>query len=331
MNFKKKLLILPFLLLTLAPSIVFAYSDKIILGGDNIGIKINSKNVMVVGFYKVEDSYIGEDAGLKVGDLITKINGREVSSIDEMISIINNEKEKEKLDITFERNNKVMSTVLELKKDSNGVYKTGLYVKDQINGIGTLTYIDPNTKIFGALGHEIIEKATMLKVEIKDGTIFKSEVTGINLSTNGSPGSKEAKFYSNDVYGTIKDNHESGIFGVYSDDFPNNDVIEVEEPDNVKLGSAKIRTVISGNTLKNYDIEIINIDKSNTTKNILFKITDKDLLKYTGGVVAGMSGSPIIQNDKIIGAVTHVVVNEPEKGYGIFITTMLKEGDKQND
>lgn len=331
MNFKKKLLILPFLLLTLAPSIVFAYSDKIILGGDNIGIKINSKNVMVVGFYKVEDSYIGEDAGLKVGDLITKINGREVSSIDEMISIINNEKEKEKLYITFERNNKVMSTVLELKKDSNGVYKTGLYVKDQINGIGTLTYIDPNTKIFGALGHEIIEKATMLKVEIKDGTIFKSEVTGINPSTNGSPGSKEAKFYSNDVYGTIKDNHESGIFGVYSDDFPNNDVIEVEEPDNVKLGSAKIRTVISGNTLKNYDIEIINIDKSNTTKNILFKITDKDLLKYTGGVVAGMSGSPIIQNDKIIGAVTHVVVNEPEKGYGIFITTMLKEGDKQND
>ena len=167
MNFKKKLLIFSFLFLTLTPSIVFAYSDKIILGGNNIGIKINSKNVMVVGFYKVDNTYIGEDAGLKVGDLITKINDREVSSIDEMISIINNDKEKEKLDITFKRNDKTMSTELELKKDNNGVYKTGLYVKDQINGIGTLTYIDPNTKVFGALGHEIIEKATMLKVEIK--------------------------------------------------------------------------------------------------------------------------------------------------------------------
>lgn len=331
MNFKKKLLILPFLLLTLAPSIVFAYSDKIILGGDNIGIRINSKNVMVVGFYKVEDSYIGEDAGLKVGDLITKINDKEVFSIDEMISIINTEKEKEKLNITFERNNKVMSTVLELKKDNNGVYKTGLYVKDQINGIGTLTYIDPNTRVFGALGHEIIEKSTMLKVEIKDGTIFKSEVTGVIPSTNGSPGSKEAKFYSDEIYGKINNNHESGIYGIYSDDFPKNDVIEVEEPDNVKLGNAKIRTVISGNNLKDYNIEIINIDKSNSTKNILFKITDKELLDYTGGVIAGMSGSPIIQNNKIIGAVTHVVVNEPDKGYGIFITTMLKEGDKQSD
>lgn len=331
MNFKKKLLIFSFLLLTLTPSIVFAYSDKVILGGDNIGIKINSKNVMVVGFYKVEDTYIGEDAGLKVGDLITKINDKDVSSIDEMISIINNDKEKEKLDITFIRNNKTLSTVLDLKKDNNGVYKTGIYVKDQINGIGTLTYIDPNTKVFGALGHEILEKATMQKVEIKDGTIFKSDVTGITPSTNGTPGSKEAKFYSNNIYGTIKDNHESGIFGLYSDALPNNNVIEVEEPGNVKLGKAQIRTVISGNDIKSYDIEIINIDKSNTTKNILFKITDDKLLEYTGGVVAGMSGSPIIQNDKIIGAVTHVVVNDPEKGYGIFITTMLEEGDKQSE
>lgn len=331
MNFKKKLLIFSFLLLTLTPSIVFAYSDKIILGGDNIGIKINSKNVMVVGFYKVEDKYIGEDAGLKVGDLITKINDKDISSIDEMISIINDDKEKEKLDITFIRNNKTMSTILELKKDNNGVYKTGLYVKDQINGIGTLTYIDPNTKVFGALGHEILEKTTMQKVEIKDGTIFKSDVTGITPSTKGNPGSKEAKFYSSNIYGTINSNYESGIYGIYSDDLPNNNVIEVEEPDNVKLGKAQIRTVISDNTIKNYDIEIININKSNSTKNILFKIVDQELLNYTGGVIAGMSGSPIIQNNKIIGAVTHVVVNEPEKGYGIFITTMLEEGDKQNE
>ena len=328
MNFKKKLQFTLILLLTLFPSIVFAYSDKIILGGENVGIKIHSKNVMIVGFYKVEDNYIGEDAGLKVGDLITKINDNNVSSIDQMISIINSQKELGKIKITFLRNNKEMETTLELKKDSNNVYKTGLYVKDQINGIGTLTYIDPNTKIFGALGHEIAEKSTLQKVEIKDGTIFNSEVTGITPSENGSPGSKEAKFYSDQIYGTITKNEVSGIFGTFSGSISSDNVIEVEEPDNVKLGKAQIRTVIEGNNIQNYDIEIININLNNPTKNILFKIIDQDLMSKTGGVVAGMSGSPIIQDNKIVGAVTHVVVNDPEKGYGIFITTMLEEGEK---
>lgn len=327
MNFKKKLLTF-FLLLTLYPSLVFAYSDKIILGGENVGINIHSKHVMVVGFYKVEDKYIGEEAGLKVGDLITKVNNINISSIDEMISIINKEKEKGNLNLTFLRNNKEMEATLELKKDSNNIYKTGLYVKDQINGIGTLTYIDPNTKIFGALGHEIAEKSTQQKVEIKAGTIFESEITGITPSENGTPGAKEAKFYSSNLFGTINKNEESGIFGTYTKETSNENIIEVAKKDEVKLGSAQIRTVLDKNIIKNYDIEIINIDKNNPTKNILFEITDEQLLSKTGGVVAGMSGSPIIQGDKIIGAVTHVVVNDTQKGYGIFITTMLEEGEK---
>ena len=327
MNFKKKLLTTFFLLFTLFPSIVFAYSDKIILGGENVGIQIHSKHVMIVGFYKVEDKYIGEDAGLKVGDLITKINNIKVSSIEEMVSIINKNKDIGPIKITFLRNNKEIETELELKKDKNGIYKTGLYVKDQINGIGTLTYIDPETNIYGALGHEITEKSTLQKVEIKDGTIFKSEITGITPSKNGTPGAKEAKFYSDVTLGSINKNEISGIFGVYTGNFSKETVIEVEESDNIKLGKAEIRIVISGSNIKNYEIEIIHINKSDATKNILFKITDEELLSKTGGVVAGMSGSPIIQDNKIIGAVTHVVVNEPEKGYGIFITTMLEEGE----
>lgn len=327
MNFKKKLPIYFLLLLTLFPSIVFAYSNKIILGGENIGIKINSKNVLVVGFYKVEDKYIGEDAGIKIGDAITKVNDIKVSSIDEMIKVIDRDKELGTIKLNILRDNQELTTSINIKKDSNDIYKTGLYVKDQINGIGTLTYIDPGTKIFGALGHEIAEKTTYKKIDIRDGIIFKSEITGINPSRDGNPGSKEAKFYSDIVYGNIKNNGESGIFGTYTDELSNN-VIEVEGPNNIKLGYAQIRTVISNNIVNNYNIEIISIDKNNTTKNILFKITDKELLEKTGGVVAGMSGSPIIQNNKIIGAVTHVVVNEPEKGYGIFITTMLKEGER---
>lgn len=329
MNFKKKLLTFSLLLFMLFPSIVFAYSNQIILGGENIGIKIHSRNVMVVGFYKVDDNYIGEDAGLKVGDLITKINDISVSSINEMVSVIDKYKEDGKVNLTFFRDSKEMTTTLELKKDNNQIYKTGLYVKDQVNGIGTLTYIDPSTKIFGALGHEIADKSTLKRIEIKDGTIFKSEVTGINQSKDGKPGEKEAKFFNDEVLGDIKLNEESGIFGAYNEELTNREVIGVAGPDNVVLGKAQIRTVINGTDIQNYDIEIVNIDKSNTTKNILFKITDDNLLSKTGGVVAGMSGSPIIQNNKIIGAVTHVVVNDTKKGYGIFITTMLEEGESR--
>lgn len=328
MNFKKKLLIFSFFLLTLFPSIVFAYSNEIILGGENIGIQVNSKYVMIVGFYKVEDRYVGSNAGLEVGDLIISINEQEVSSIEEMVSVIDNNKEEGKINISFLRNNKKMNTTLELIKDNNGVYKTGLYVKDQINGIGTLTYIDPTTKVYGALGHEIADKNTLKKIEIKDGTIFKSDVVGITPSKNGSPGSKEAKFYNNEIFGSINTNENNGIFGFYTSDLTNNSLIEVGNEEDISIGKAEIRTVVSSNTVKNYDIEIISINKKDATKNILFKITDKELLELTGGVVAGMSGSPIIQNNKIIGAVTHVVVNDTEKGYGIFITTMLEEGDR---
>lgn len=330
MNFKKRLLIL-FLLLSLFPSIVFAYSNNIILGGENIGIRVNTKYVMIVGFYKVNGRFIGEDAGLKVGDYITKINDKTVNSINEMIDIINTNINNEKIKIGFIRNNEEKFIELPLVKDNNGIYKTGLYVKDQVNGIGTLTYIDPSTKIFAALGHEIADKNTFKKVEIKDGYIYKSEITGIKPSKNGEPGSKEAKLDTDVLYGDILANEESGLFGKINENFISDNLIEVASSDSINLGKAVIRTVIKGHEIKNYDIEIIDIDYSNPTKNILFKITDNELLSKTGGVVAGMSGSPIVQNNKIIGAVTHVVVNEPEKGYGIFITTMLEEGDKKGN
>lgn len=328
MNFKKKLQIMFLLLIISVPSIVFAYSDYIIPGGENIGIKINSKYVTIVGFYKVEDSYIGEDAGFKIGDKITTIENENVTSIDSMIELVDKYKENTLIKVSLIRDNKTLTTNLIVKKDENGIYKTGLYVKDQINGIGTLTYIDPNTNIYGALGHEVADKTTLQKVEIKDGKIFKSEITGINPSKNREPGEKKAKLYMDEVLGNIKSNKESGIFGIFDESVSNKDAIAVGRPDDVELGKAVIRTVISGDKIGEYEIEILEIDKKNTTKNILFKITDKELLEKTGGVVAGMSGSPILQNGKIIGAVTHVIVNDSNKGYGIFITTMLEEGEK---
>lgn len=327
MNFKKRLHFL-LLFLLLVPNIVFAYSNNIILGGNSVGIKVNTRYVMIVGFYKVDGRYIGEDAGLNIGDYITKINDIEVSSIDEMVNIINNIGESNNIKITFIHDNYEKDTILNLIKDENNVLKTGLYVKDTISGIGTLTYIDPNSLVFGALGHEISDKNTLKSVEISNGTIFQSLITGIIPSSNGNPGSKEAKLYTNINYGNIYSNSVSGIFGTIKEDIFDNDMIEVGTLDDVKLGTATIRTVIDTSKVEEFEINIINIDKDNPTKNILFEITDQRLLDKTGGVVAGMSGSPIIQNNKIIGAVTHVVVNEPKKGYGIFITTMLEEGDR---
>ena len=331
MFFKKARNILCSFIITLLilPTTAFAYSDYIIAGGENIGIQINSKGILIVGLYKIENSYPGRDAGLKLGDKILAINNEGVENINQMVEKINNDPDKDSIQISYERYNKTYSTNLKLVKNEDNVYKTGLYVKDTINGIGTLTFIDPGTKIFGALGHEIAEKNTGQMMEVKDGKIFKSEVQSISKSSNGSPGEKNAKYYSNIVYGSISENTKSGIFGSYKDSMPSKTLYKVANPDEIKLGKASIFTVIKEEKVEQFDIEIVKInnDDNQKIKNILFNITDDVLLSASGGVVQGMSGSPIIQNEMIIGAVTHVVVDDPTKGYGIFITYMLDEAE----
>lgn len=327
MNFKKifnKLLIFIFLISIISvPNIVFAYTKKVVLGGENIGIKVNSSGVLVVGFYSVAGKNPAKDAGLRIGDRIIKINDTDINIISDLTSSIKDNTEV--LEVTYERNNKTYNTKINLYKDSNNVYKTGLYVKDKIIGIGTLTFIDPNTKMYGALGHEIMEKTTGTKFEIKDGTIFKSNVTGIDKGTRNSPGGKRASYMLDDTYGTITKNEINGIYGVYNKNIDTANLIEVADSSSIKLGKAYFTTVIKDDTKETFEINILKINKNDATKNIFFEITDEKLLKRTNGVVQGMSGSPIIQDGKLIGAVTHVVVDDSSKGYGIFITSMLKE------
>ena len=332
MNFLKKLklqIIFPLLILFIMPQNIYAYSKYIIPGGESIGIEVNSKGVLVVGFYEVENRYIGKDAGFLIGDTITEINDTKVSNIEEMVKAVNLEAENDKtLDVTFIRDGKSSNLTLDMVCDSQSVCKTGLYVKDEITGIGTLTYIDPKTNIFGALGHEITERTTGEKFEIKDGKIFKATVTDNIKSENGSPGEKNATYDESITYGKINANLESGIFGEYTSELLETKALEVGDENDVKKGKATIRTVLEGNEVKEYEINILNVNKDSKIKNILFEITDTNLLNETGGVIQGMSGSPIIQNNKLVGAVTHVIVSDAKKGYGIFITTMLEEGDK---
>ena len=307
------------------PISILAYSDYIIAGGENVGIEIKSKGVMVVGLYEIDGKYKASEAGIKVGDIITSINNKEVSTIDEMTKIIS--ESENKIEIGFIRDKKQDHTTLELTKDENNVYKTGLYVKDGIKGIGTLTFIDPNTRICGILGHEVIEKTTGKILEVKDGKLYNTTVTSIEPSRDGNPGEKNAVFKETTI-GNIKENTNKGIFGTYEEKLPDKKLYKVALPQEIKEGEAKILTVLSNEEINEYTINILKIsDTKEKTKNILFEITDKHLLEKTGGIIQGMSGSPIIQNEKIIGAVTHVVVDSPTKGYGIFITNMLEEAE----
>lgn len=329
MNFKKIFQNSIFILLALfsMPLSILAYSEYVLPGGQNIGIELHSNGILIVGLYEVNGEYPGKTAGLKVGDTIQKVNDQEVSSIDEMVKVINTQADTGKVKIEYKRNQKTLTTVLNIYQDENQIYKTGLYVKDSITGIGTLTYIDPNTKLFGALGHEILEKTTGKILEIKDGKIYDSIVTSITKSENGVPGEKNAKFDSKSTEGTIKENTVHGIFGTYSNPLPDTKLYKVASPSQVKTGEAVIRTVLNGTEIKEYQINITKINDSESTKNISFTITDQELLNTTGGIIQGMSGSPILQGEYLIGAVTHVVVDSPNRGYGIFITNMLEESE----
>lgn len=324
MFFKKIKLILVSIMLLTIPINALAYSDYIYASGKSVGINIKLKGIMVVGLYEVNGVSPGVIAKINLGDRIIKVNNNDVNSIKEMTDAISNSNNKDSVEITYLRNNKEYKTNLKLIND-NGIYKTGLYVKDTISGVGTLTYIDPGTMMYGALGHEIIDRNTKTMVDIDDGKIFKSSVTGITKSTNGNPGSKNALYYSDVVYGNINKNTHSGIFGNFS---ANTDNLKLYKVSNPVLGDAKILTVIDNDTIKEYSINITKINEFKETKNILFDITDTELLNKTGGIVQGMSGSPIIQGDNIVGSVTHVVVDNPEKGYGIYITNMLTEAEK---
>ncbi len=320
----KKLLLSLFIFLM--PLNVWAYSDYIYLGGNTLGIDIACDGILIVGFYQVNGEYNKGIPKLKVGDYIKEVNGVKINNLNDLTREIEKYAEEGKVNITYARGGKIYQNELPLIFD-NGVYKTGLYVKDSITGIGTLTYIDPGTNIYGALGHEIIDSNSKSLIEIKTGNIFKNYITSIEKSAVGHAGSKNAKYYFDTIYGNITKNTEHGIFGNYVKGLNNLQLIKVGSKDDIKIGKAYIYTVLEGETVSKYEIEITSIRENSDTKNIVFAITDEELLKKTGGVIQGMSGSPIVQNDMIVGVVTHVIVDNPLTGYGLFITKMLEEGE----
>ena len=245
-----KKVLFTFFVIFLFPLGVFAYSKYIIPGGESIGIKINTEGLVVVGFYKVEDEYIAKN-NFKIGDKIINVNGKNVNTIDELTDAVSkSEMSSLNVKVIVKRNDREVDTYLKLiVKD--GTYKTGLYVKDSLIGLGTLSYIDPVSKIYGALGHEITMNETGNKVDVRDGNILYSKVIGIDKSRNGRVGSKNANIIFDRKIGTIQKNTNKGIYGIYIDNLPNKETYQVADFSNIKKGDAYILTVTKDNRIEN--------------------------------------------------------------------------------
>ena len=313
------------LFILLLPAIVFAYSDRVILGGDTLGLEINSDGVVVVGFYEVNNEYMNKF--LEIGDRILEVNNEEVSSTSEMVELIDKYMIDSKVNITYVSDDN-RKRIGELYLGYvNGSYKTGLYVKSSVLGIGTLTYIDPNTKVYGVLGHSLNMSSTKRKLEIRTGYSYDADVVSFTRSHDGSPGSKNANINKNSLFGSIDLNTNYGVFGIVNTNLDKK-LYKVGNIDDVKLGEAYIYTSNVSDSVVKYKINILDINKKDDDKNYYFEVVDKDLLEMSGGIVQGMSGSPIVQGDYIIGAVTRVLVDDVSKGYGLDIVKMLEEGDK---
>lgn len=310
---------------------------KVTPGGQSIGVQLHTVGVLVVGHHRINGTNKklspGEEANIQVGDIILKINGEKIKEMQEVKPLVDKAgKAKEKLDVTLKRGDKKIHTTLTPVMDKKeNEYRIGLYIRDSAAGIGTMTFYDRESKRYGALGHVISDMDTKKPIEIFNGAIVDSTVTSIDKGTNGTPGEKQAKFSSDsDEMGTITKNSPYGIFGKLSESMDNgkfNKPMPVALSHEVEEGPAKILTVIDGKKVEKFDIEIVSSvpQKFPATKGMIIQITDPELLKKTGGIVQGMSGSPIIQNGKIIGAVTHVFVNDPTSGYGVHIEWMLQE------
>lgn len=317
-------------LIVILSLIITAYAaDTLVPVGHTAGIRLHLSGAVIVDVSDIPENPAGK-AGLSTGDIIKKIDGREVNSNEEVRDAVRNSGGKA-LSIEYERGGKTHTAKVTPIKGDDGEYMLGLVIRSSIAGIGTVTYYDPETKTYGALGHGITEADTNVKVPVGDGALMKSTVSDVKRGEKGCPGELSGEYDTSADFADIEKNSDCGIFGKVSDGeaFKGMKEYPIAKKNEVRRGKVKILANISGDEVKEYDAEIENIYfDGEQTKNMLIRVTDKRLLEKTGGIVRGMSGSPIIQNGKIVGAVTHVLVNDPTRGYGIFIENMLSEAEK---
>lgn len=304
----------------------FMPEKRVEVVGKTVGICVDTKGVLVLGVGQVKGTdgkaYTPCKNIIKSGDIITAINNQKVESKEELSELVNSSND---LNISVIRDDKNISlNVRPVKSIDDNTLKLGLWVRDSTQGIGTITYYDRENNSFGALGHPINDVDTGELMEIDGGEILEAKVEKAQKGKAGTPGSLVGDIYFDKTIGYVESNEKNGIFGHMCSDLEGIEM-PVGYKNDVKIGNASIYVNTNGKFVEKYSIHIDSINKYNTsdTKNFVLTITDKRLLNLTGGIVQGMSGCPIVQDGKLIGAVTHVFVNDPTRGYGIFIENML--------
>ncbi len=302
--------------------------------GECIGIKMYSRGIIITGFsdFDTPDGVCvspGAVAGLNKGDIIVSVNGVYTSSVKKFAEIIDDAKGECVLEV--DREGKMLKVKVNPAYDAAGHKRMGIYVKNSVAGVGTMTYVSKDGLNFAALGHGVTDGDTGVMLPLQSATVYKSGVLSIIKGKKGMPGEMAGAIDENELMGECTCNSQGGIFGVLSDYNPHTKAVYAASREEVTEGNATIMcTVDGGNLPKEYAIRILSVNRmsKNKTKSFVIEITDRELLEKTGGIIQGMSGSPIIQDGKLVGAVTHVFVNDPTRGYGIFIENMLSEAEK---
>ncbi len=308
---------------------------KVVPIGKIIGMKLYTNGVLIVGMSQIEniDNELVSpfiDSDVKEGDTIVKINNEEVENIQELKKIVNNSNG-ENVSITLIRDGSLVTSNITPAKTEENEYKLGLWVKDAATGVGTITYYEKNTGNFAALGHGIIDSDTNKLIDIDSGEIVTSEVISITKATINNPGEIRGTIINQKTIGNVKKNTKFGIYGILNNlsslNIDANNSIQVALRNEIKQGNATILCSLDGRTSKEYNIKIEKIYENNSydNKSMLIRVIDNELIDKTGGIIRGLSGSPILQNGKLVGAVTNVLVSNPIIGYGIFADMMVKE------
>ena len=302
---------------------------KVIPLGNAIGLKLYTEGVLIVGMSEIEGKRPYEFSGIKEGDRIISIDNKKIETTEDLIETVNTSKGKE-VSIKYVRENSEEVTNITPVQTKQNEYKLGLWVRDAAAGVGTASFYIPSTGMFASLGHGITDIDTGDLITISNGELVSTNIVSIQKGEKGKPGEIKGSIEGSRKIGEVYKNSSFGIFGKVS----NKNSLKVTESemeilnrDEIKKGKAQIICELEDGKKEYYDIEIQRIYTANNkdNKSMLIKITDERLLEKTGGIIQGMSGSPIIQNGKFVGAVTHVLVNDPTTGYGVFADMMLKQ------
>lgn len=310
-------------------------NETIVPCGSPFGVKLFTKGVMVVKTDKIiinnKVYHPAKDGDIKIGDIITSVNSQEINFTEDLPTIVNKYKGKT-LELTIIRDNQEIKKNITPVDTGNGEYKIGIWVRDSSAGIGTMTFYHTASHAFGGLGHGICDVDTGTLLPMAQGEVTGAEIESVTKAKSGVAGTLNGHHCSNGCTGYVISNCDSGIFGYINASPVNHSEMPIAYKQQVKTGKAQIITTVDSEQPQYYDIEIesINYNEHAKTKNIIIKITDEKLLSKTNGIVQGMSGSPIIQNNRLVGAITHVFVNEPTRGYAIFAENMIEDFNEEN-